>query len=76
MVQTDFQNEVQRKNLFYTDKKEAEALSFKRDIIDIYSMAWGPTDDGEALSGPGELAHQALEEGVNFGRDGKVSKNC
>ena len=60
----------------YTDKKEAEALSSKRDIIDIYSMAWGPTDDGEALSGPGELAYQALEEGVNFGRDGKVSKNC
>ena len=60
----------------FTDRKEAEALSFKRDIIDIYSMAWGPNDDGEALSGPGELAHQSLEEGVNRGRDGKVSKNC
>lgn len=55
------------------DAKEAEALAFGRDHIHIYSSSWGPNDDGETVDGPKSLAKEALERGVNHGRQGKGS---
>ena len=47
-----------------TDKLEAQALSYKRDYIDIYSASWGPRDDGKTMEGPGHYASLALREGA------------
>ena len=49
-----------------SDSIEARALSFNRDLVDIYSSSWGPTDDGIQLSSPGQLVQQALTDGVNY----------
>ena len=54
------------------DFEEAQGLSHRRDEIDIYNNSWGPADDGVAVA-PGLLTRQALEDGVNLGRDGKGS---
>ncbi|KAI9105444.1 peptidase S8/S53 domain-containing protein [Phlyctochytrium arcticum] len=54
-----------------TDAVEARALNYLKDVIDIYSSSWGPSDDGMALDGPGFFAQAALEEGVNKGRKGR-----
>lgn len=48
----------------------AQALSHERDNIDIYSNSWGPWDNGEGLDAPGSLTAQALEDGVENGRNG------
>lgn len=56
---------------FHTDAKEARALSFNRDYIDIYSNSWGPYDHGGSFGGPEPLSRQALKEGVEKGRRGK-----
>ncbi len=53
-----------------TDSDEAEALSYQRDAIHIYSNSWGPDDDGKRLEGPGHLASEALEDNVRNGRHG------
>lgn len=37
---------------YMTDLIEAAAMSQARDIIDIYSASWGPTDDGKTVDGP------------------------
>lgn len=55
------------------DVLEAKAISFNRDYIDIYSASWGPDDNGRTVDGPGELARQALRDGVDKGRNGKGS---
>ena len=55
------------------DAKEAEALAFGRDHIHIYSSSWGPNDDGETVDGPKSLAKEALERGINHGRQSKGS---
>ena len=47
-----------------TDLNEARSLSFKNDIIDIYSNSWGPPDSGFHVEGPGELTKMALQSGV------------
>ena len=47
-----------------TDADEAEALSWKNDVIDIYSNSWGPSDSGIVIAGPGHLTHRALQQGV------------
>ena len=52
------------------DALEAEALSFNRNHIDIYSASWGPDDDGRTVDGPGPLASRALEDGILKGRNG------
>ena len=52
------------------DALEAEAMSFNRNHIDIYSASWGPDDDGRTVDGPGPLASRALEEGILKGRNG------
>ena len=53
------------------DADEAGALSFNRDHVDIYSISWGPDDDGVTVEGPRELTVKALEEGARYGRQGK-----
>nr|CAD2171702.1 unnamed protein product [Meloidogyne enterolobii] len=57
----------------YNDTREAIALGYKPQHIDIYLANWGPTDDGKTLDGPGELAKEAILQGVNEGRNGKGS---
>ncbi|KAL3312436.1 Neuroendocrine convertase 2 [Cichlidogyrus casuarinus] len=53
------------------DYKEAKALSFKQQGIDIYSSSWGPRDNGKTIEGPGPLAKAAIYTGVTKGRGGK-----
>lgn len=55
------------------DADEAAAFTFSAQHVDIYSASWGPPDDGRTVAGPGILAAQALELGVNTGRGGKGS---
>ena len=43
---------------------EARSLSYKRDIVDIYSNSWGPHDSGSSVDGPSHLTSLALERGV------------
>ena len=54
-----------------TEQLEADALSFKNDYIDIYVSGWGPSDQGNAIDGPGPLVQAALENAVNNGRQGR-----
>jgi len=48
-------------------------LSYKRDLIDIYSNSWGPGDRGFEVKGPGPLLKEVLENGTRLGRGGKGS---
>ncbi len=43
---------------------EAEALSWRNDVIHIYSNSWGPDDSGMAVAGPGDLLKMTLEQSV------------
>lgn len=56
-----------------TDALEANALSFSRNHIDIYSCSWGPKDNGATFGRPGKLGKIALQQGAKFGRNGKGS---
>ena len=47
-----------------SDMNEALSLSFRRDIVDVYSNSWGPSDSGSQVDGPGTLTAQALEMGA------------
>ena len=47
-----------------TDALEAEALSFEKHHIDIYSASWGPRDNGQTMERPQELTEIALREGA------------
>ena len=47
-----------------TDLAEANALSFNRQHIDIYSNSWGPDDRGFEVKGPGRATQTALREGA------------
>lgn len=49
-----------------TDMLEARAISFQRDLIDIYSASWGPADNGASMEGPGYLCKKALADGVEM----------
>ena len=51
-------------NLRSTDVTEAKALSYRRDVIDIYSNSWGPGDVGWEVEGPGPLTSEALKLGI------------
>ena len=55
-----------------TDRLEADAIGFKCQYVDIYSVSWGPTDDGKTFGGPGPLGKLALKKGAEEGRGGKV----
>ena len=54
----------------FSDAMSAGALSAHNNSIDIYSNSWGPSDDGQTLSGPGPLTVAAIENGAMYGRDG------
>ncbi|CAG0891106.1 unnamed protein product, partial [Darwinula stevensoni] len=56
-----------------TDAVEAQSLSLNRQYIDIYSVSWGPDDDGKTVDGPGPLATKAFVTGIYEGRGGKGS---
>jgi len=56
-----------------TDGLEADALSFHRDHIDIYSCSWGPRDNGQTFGRPGPLGRIALAQGAMSGRKGRGS---
>jgi len=47
-----------------SDSVEAEALSFNRQHIDIYSASWGPEDNGRVVEGPDKLAQEAFLQGI------------
>ena len=53
-----------------SDNDEANALSHLNDDIDIYSNSWGPSDNGQTLSGPGPLMIAAFEDDAYNGRNG------
>ncbi len=54
----------------WRDAAIARALSHQRDAISIYNNSWGPPDNGGGLDAPGALITQALEDGVQKGRNG------
>ncbi len=56
-----------------TDAQEAEALTWRNDLIHLYSNSWGPNDDGKDLRDAGPLVKQALANGASSGRGGKGS---
>jgi subtilisin-like proprotein convertase family protein len=53
-----------------TDLQEAEAMSWKNDLIEVKSNSWGPFDDGRTLEAPGPLTLASLADAVANGRDG------
>lgn len=53
-----------------TDSLEAEALSYRRDYVDIFSASWGPNDDGHTMEAPNYYASKSLKDGVVKGRNG------
>ena len=56
---------------FPTDSDEATAFKYHYETQDIFSMSWGPSDDGTQIDGPGRLASLALEDGITKGRNNK-----
>jgi subtilisin-like proprotein convertase family protein len=52
------------------DSQIADALSYQRNITDIYSNSWGPFDDGSTLEGPGPITLAALQDNYFNGRNG------
>ena len=44
-----------------TDLNEVFSLSYRKDIIDIYTNSWGPRDTGATVSGPGPLTKLTLQ---------------
>jgi len=55
---------------YATDEAEANSLSHRLDLIDIYTNSWGPSDNGLTLGNMGPLALAAIEKGIMEGRDG------
>ena len=47
-----------------SDMNEARSLSYRKDIVDIYSNSWGPYDSGSNVDGPGQLTEMALQNGA------------
>lgn len=54
-----------------TDEQEAEAMLWKKDLIQVKSCSWGPDDTGKVLEGPGPLTLAALETATATGRQGR-----
>jgi subtilisin-like proprotein convertase family protein len=52
------------------DFTEAQALSYHKNAIDIYSNSWGPADNG-VQAGPGPMLLAAFADNFNSGRLGK-----
>lgn len=64
---------VLARNRRSTDQSESKGLSYKSDMVDIYSSSWGPGDMGWQVAGPGPRLKEALEKGTRLGRHGKGS---
>ena len=55
-----------------SDRLEGLALAWAiQRGIDVVSSSWGPSDDGQTVEGPGQLATAALEKGATEGRCGR-----
>ena len=46
------------------DQREAKALMYNRQHIDIYSNSWGPSSKGFEVRGPGHQTQRALRDGA------------
>lgn len=55
------------------DSDEAAAVSWKKDIIQIYSNSWGPDDDAADLYEAGALFQAAVTSSLSTGRGGRGS---
>uniref|UniRef100_A0A8R1DJ11 P/Homo B domain-containing protein n=1 Tax=Caenorhabditis japonica TaxID=281687 RepID=A0A8R1DJ11_CAEJA len=53
------------------DALEGDALAFQKDMIDIYSISWGPKDDGKTADKPANFTQEAIKNGVMNGRAGR-----
>lgn len=53
-----------------TDADEADAYTYRKDIIAVKSNSWGPYDGGYGAGGPGGLSQAALLDAVTTGRGG------
>ena len=47
-----------------TDAIEAKSIVHSLNHVDIFSVSWGPNDDGKTVEGPGPLTQQALIKGI------------
>lgn len=47
-----------------SDFTEAQALTHRQTVMDIYSNSWGPADSGEDFDALPEVIEEALKEGV------------
>jgi subtilisin family serine protease len=56
-----------------TDAREAEAMTYLPQLIEIKSNSWGPNDTGILLEGPGPVTLTALQTATSSGRGGKGS---
>lgn len=54
-----------------TDQDEAEAMSHRKDIIQIKNNSWGSGAKANALIGPGPLMRAALKDAAETGRFGR-----
>jgi len=54
-----------------TDAQEAEAMTWKNDIIQVKSNSWGPNDTGSNIEGPGPLTAAAFQSATSNGRSGR-----
>ncbi|MBF0451675.1 MAG: S8 family serine peptidase [Candidatus Magnetomorum sp.] len=52
-----------------SDAEEANALSYQRQSIDIYTYTWGPKENGLLLEKPGPLTLMALAQNTAQGRN-------
>ena len=59
-----FRYDKENTKRYATDITEAIALSYKREIIDIYSNCWGAPDTGADVSGPKTITRRILADGV------------
>ena len=51
--------------------RTAEAIAFRRDLVDIYSNSWGPSDTSTELIGPEPVEKLALVDVAVNGRGGR-----
>ncbi|XP_076045409.1 neuroendocrine convertase 1-like isoform X2 [Oratosquilla oratoria] len=54
-----------------TDRIEGSSLIYAKNLVDVVSCSWGPSDNGMRVEGPGTLATQAIFKGIKEGRNGK-----
>jgi hypothetical protein len=56
-----------------TPSDEANAFNLNLQDFQVYSNSWGPSDQGFTVEGPVQVTQDALEIGVNTGRNGSGS---